>query len=116
MSVDIKNPYMGSQAYNKANSTYVLFPSQADAMVASLQLFHDVPCCIMDLIFSVITHPDIDIAQLTMRRSTDVIDAVEESRMMDRMSVVHNRSLGHDDRLEQAGFPQFVLDEVLDIV
>lgn len=88
MSVDIKNPHMGSQAYNKANSTYVLFPSQADAMVASLQLFHDVPCRIMDLIFSVITHPDIDIAQLTMRRSTDVIDAVEESRMKDRMSVV----------------------------
>lgn len=85
-------------------------------MLASLQLFHDIPCRIMDLIFSVITHPNFDLAQLTIRKSTDVIDIVEESRMKDRMSVVHNRSLGHNGRTEQAGFPQFVLDEVLDIV
>lgn len=107
---------MEFRAYNKANSTYLAFPSPADAMIASLQLFHDVPCRIMDLVFSVITHPNFDFAQLTMRKSTDVTDVVEETQMKDSMSVVHNRSLGHDGRTEQAGLPHFVLDEVLDIV
>lgn len=41
-----------------------------------------------NLIFSEVTHPDFDLAQLTVRRSTDVIDVVEESRMGDRMAVV----------------------------
>lgn len=41
-----------------------------------------------NLIFSEVTHPDFDRAQLTVRRSTDVIDVVEESRMGDRMAVV----------------------------
>lgn len=38
--------------------------------------------------------------------------------MRDRMAVVHNRSLGYDGRMAQArpGFPQFVLEEVLDII
>lgn len=85
-------------------------------MIASLQLFHDVPCRIMDLILSVITQPGFDAAQVTMLSSIDVIDIVEESRMKDRMAVVHNRSLGHDGAASQAGLSRFVLEEVLDII
>lgn len=85
-------------------------------MLASLQLFHDVPCRIMDLVFSVVTHPDFDSKQLTLRNSVDVIDVVEENRLKDRMAVVLARSASEDGRVEQAGFPQFILDEVLDII
>lgn len=50
----------------------------------------------MDLIFSVITRPDFDLTQMTIRESTDVIDVLEESWTKDRIAIVHNRSLGHD--------------------
>lgn len=85
-------------------------------MLASLQLFHDVPCRIMDLVFSVVTDPGFDSKQLTLRSSVDVVDVVEESRLKDRMAVVQERSVSGDGRMEQAGLPQFILDEVLDII
>lgn len=116
MSSSSQQPFIEFQAYNKANSNYVSFPSQADAMIASLQLSRDVPCHIMDLIYSVVTHPDFDARQVTLRNSTDVIDIVEENRMKDRMAVVHNRSLSRNGRMVQAGFSELVLDEVLDII
>lgn len=116
MSEGQQQPFIGSRAFNEANSAYVSFPSQADAMLASLQLFHDVPCRFMDLFFSVVTHPDFDSKQVTLRDSVDVINVVEESRLKDRMAVVHKRAHGADGHTKQAGFPQFVLDEVLDII
>lgn len=116
MSEDQQQPFIGSRAFNKANSAYVSFPSQADAMLASLQLFHDIPCRFMDLFFSVVTHPDFDAKQVTLRDSVDVINIVEESRLKDRMAVVHKRAHGADGHTKQAGFPQFVLYEVLDII
>lgn len=116
MSEDQQQPFIGSRAFNEANSAYVSFPSQADAMLASLQLFHDIPCRFMDLFFSVVTHPDFDAKQVTLRDSVDVINVVEESRLKDRMAVVHKRAHGADGHTKQAGFPQFVLYEVLDII
>lgn len=116
MTSDNRQPFIDSRAFDTANSTYVPFPSQADAMLASLQLFHDVPCRIMNLIYSVVTHPDFDSKQLTLRNSVDVIDVVEEHRLKDRMAVVQERSASRDGRVVQAGFPHFILDEVLDII
>lgn len=116
MSQGQRQPFIDARAYNKASSTYVTFSSQADAMLASLQLFHDLPCRTMDLFFSVITHPNFDARQLTLRNSVDVINVVEQSRLRDRAAVVRNRALNSDGYVEQAGFPQFVLDEVLDII
>lgn len=116
MSEGQQQPFIGSRAFNEANSAYVSFPSQADAMLASLQLFHDVPCRFMDLFFSVVTHPDFDSKQVTLRDSVDVINIVEESRLKDRMAVVHKRAHGADGHTKQAGFPQFVLYEVLDVI
>lgn len=37
MSLGDPQPFVGSQAYYKVNSAYVSFPSQVDAMLASLQ-------------------------------------------------------------------------------
>lgn len=85
MKSNNNQPFIDSRAYNKANSTYVSFPSQTDAMLASLQLFHDVPCRVMNLIFSVVTHPDFDSRQAALRNSMDVINVVGESRLKDRM-------------------------------
>lgn len=116
MSSDHQKPFIDSRAFVKEAKTYVDFSSQTNAMLASLQLFHDVPCHIMDLVLSVVTHPDFDTKQITLSNSVDVIDVVEERRLKDRMAVVHRRSLNSDGYLEQAGFSQFILDEVLDII
>lgn len=116
MSSGNQQPFIDSQAYNKASSTYVSFPSKADAMIASLQLSYDVPCRTMDLILSTISHPDFDPKQVKLRSSIDVIDVLEEIRMKDRVAIVHKRPLDRDGRIEQAGFPLFVLEEVLEII
>lgn len=116
MSLDTQQPLNDSQSFNEANSTYVTYPSQADAMIANLQLSHNVPCHIMDLVLSVITRPDFDAKQVKLRESINVVEIAEESRLKDRLAVVHQRSLGEDGRIEQVGFPEFVLHEVLDIL
>lgn len=121
ISYAVNQPYIDSRAYNEANSTYVGFPSQSDAMLASLLLFHNVPCRIMDLILSVVTDPDFDPKDVTLRKSVDIIDTVEESRLKDRMAAVHERTRDHhgdDGHIEQAGFnfPRLVLNNVLDII
>lgn len=118
MSVGETQPFIGSQAFNKATSAFVSFPSQSDAMLASLQLFHDVPCRIMNLVISMITHPDFDNRQVTLRDSVDVIRITEDDRLRERMVTVHERAviaegLGHT---EQRPFPQVILDEVLDTI
>lgn len=53
---------------------------------------------------------------MTLRNSTDMIKVVEESRLKDRMAVVHERSANRNDRVAHARFPHFVLYEVLDII
>lgn len=116
MSYAFDQPFIDSQAFVRKTKSYVTFPSQTDAMLASLQLFHNVPCRIMNLVFSVVTHPNFDSKQVTLLDSADVIDVVEKSRLEERMAVVHKRSLNSDGYAEQAGFPQFALDEVLDII
>lgn len=93
--------FVGSQAYNKVNSAYVSFPSQ-DAMLASLQLFHDVPCRFMDLFLSVISHPGFDPKQVSLCNSADIIGVVEESRLRDRMAVVYKRALDDDGHMAAA--------------
>lgn len=65
-------------------------------MIVSLQLFPDIPYYIMGLIFSMSTHPDFDLTQMPIRKPTVVIVALKETRMMDWMAILHNRSLGHD--------------------
>lgn len=113
-------------------------------MLASLQLFNHVPTRIMDLVIFMVTHPDFDPEQVTLRdakdiirvekesqrkgwmisegvsayrRSLDVIRTAEQCRMRERMAAVHARSQPRlQTRLNWAGFPFFVLDEVLDII
>lgn len=90
--------FVGSQAHNKVNSAHVSFPSQ-DAMLVSLQLFHDVPCRFMDLFLSVISHPGFDPKQVSLCNSADIIGVVEESRLRDRMAVVYKRALDDDGHM-----------------
>lgn len=116
MSLHDPQPFMDSLAFKKSTNVYVPFQTDSDAMLASLQLFHDVPCRFMDLFFAVVTHPDFDPRQVTLRNSTDMIKVVEESRLKDRMAVVHERSANRNDRVAHARFPHFVLYEVLDII
>lgn len=116
MSSENPQPFINNGAYYKATNSYVPFPSQSDAMLASLQLFHEVPCRIMNLIISTVTHPDFDTKQVTLNSSIDVIKVTEEARLQDRMAVVHRRSLNADGYMEQTKLPHFALYEVLDIV
>lgn len=116
MSLHDPQPFMDSLAFNKSTNVYVPFQADSDAMLASLQLFHDVPCRFMDLFFAVVTHPDFDPRQVTLRNSTDMIKVVEESRLKDRMAVVHERSANRDGHIAQTRFPPFVHYEVLDII
>lgn len=103
MSLGDLQPFVGSQAYNKANSAYVSFPSQADVMLASLQLFHDVPCRFMDLFLSVISHPGFDPEQVSLCNLADIIGVVEESRLRDRMAAVYERAQDDDGHMQQVG-------------
>lgn len=116
MTYALDEPFIDSQAFVKETESYVTFPSQSDAMLASLQLFHNVPCRIMNLVFNIVTHPDFDSKHVTMRSSLDVINLVEERRLANRMAVVHARSASRDGRVMRAGFPHFILYEVLDII
>lgn len=111
-----QQPFVECRALDQNTETYFTFPSRADAMLASLQLFHNVERYIIDTIFSVATHPDFDSKNVTLRSWGDVMDAVEERRLKDRTAVVHKRSLDSDGHMVQAGLPQFVLEEVLDII
>lgn len=72
MSSEGSRPFINTGALCKETSSYVQFPSQSDAMIASLQLFHEVPCCIMNLIISTvtITYPDFDAKQVTRKSFT----------------------------------------------
>lgn len=116
MSYGDEQPFIDSKAFVKDTKAYVTFYSQTEAMLASLQLYHGIPCHVMDLVFSMVTDPDFDTTQVTLHNSIDIIDIAEESRLKDRMDVVYKRSLGSDGHMEQRGFPQFVLDELLDII
>lgn len=112
-------PFDGSYAFNKESSTYVAFATQSDAMLASLQLFHDIPRSIIDLVLSLVTHPEFDSRKITLKSSVDVIRSVEEARLEKRMAVVHGRSMGRNGGgrgIDQAGIPLFVLEDILDIV
>lgn len=71
-------------------------------MLASLQLFHDVPCRFMDLFLSVISHPGYDPKQVSLRNSADIIGVVEESRGRDRMAAVYERALDDDGHMAAA--------------
>lgn len=115
-SEEPQQPFVECRALDQNTETYFTFPSQADAMLASLLLFHNVERYIIDTIFSVATHPDFDSKNVTLRSWGDVMDAVEERRLKDRMAVVHKRSLDSDGHMVQAGLPHFVLEEVLDII
>lgn len=81
------------RSFDKASLTYVPFQTHADAMLASLQLFHDVPCQTMNLIISMVTHPEFDLRCITLRSSRDVIQVVEEARLRERATVVQKISL-----------------------
>lgn len=70
----------------------------------------------MNLLVSIITHPDFDAKQVALKSSVDVIQITEEARFQDRMAVVHRRSLNVDGRMEQAVILQYVLYQVLDII
>lgn len=109
-------PTIDFQAFDKSTAAYVKFPTQSDALLASLQVFHEVPCRIMDLIFSVVTHPDFDAKQITLGSSVDIVRTVEENRLEKRQATTHERSLNSKGEMEQVGLPQFVLQEVLDVI
>lgn len=49
-------------------------------MLASLQLFNYVPTRIMDLVIFMVTHPDFDSEQVTLRDAKDIIRAEKESQ------------------------------------
>lgn len=109
-------PFINCGTFDKSSSAYVTFPTQSDAILASLQLFHDVPCHIMDLVFSVVTHPDFDAKKLVLKSSMDIITTAEDARVEKMTAVMHKRSVDSKGFAIQAGFPQFVLEEVLDIL
>lgn len=118
MSSGDAKPFDGLRAFDKASLSYVPFQTHADAMLASLQLFHDVPCQIMNLIIAMVAHPDFDSKCITLRSSRDVIQVVEEARLRERTSVVQKRSLNAEGHMEhfQTKFPQIILHEVLDVI
>lgn len=111
-------PFDELRAFDKASLTYIPFQTHADAMLASLQLFHNVPCQIMNLIIAMVAHPEFDSKCITLRSSRDVIQIVEEARLRERATVVRKRSLNAEGHMEhwQTKFPQVILHEVLDII
>lgn len=56
--------------------------------------------------------------RVTLRKLVVIIDVVEESRLKDRMAVVHERSHGGDEHVDHSeyNFPRLVLSNVLDII
>lgn len=111
-------PIIDNKAYNKDTSEYVSYASRSDAMLASLQTFHEVPYQILDLVMAMITHQDFDSKQVTLKNSADVIQHIEEARLEERMALVQRRSTveaSGDVIAEQPCFPEFILLEVLDI-
>lgn len=87
MSSEGSRPFINTGALCKETSSYVQFPSQSDVMIASLQLFHEVPCCIMNLIISTVTntYPDFDAKQVTCKSFT-----------VDNNDLTYNRYLVHE--------------------
>lgn len=113
MDIDISETFDGRCAFSKDESIRVEFKTQSDAMIASLQLFHDVPWSTIDLFITLVTHPEFNTNEITLRSSVDLIREIEKVRLRNRLKDMHERSIGSEGH---AGLPRFVLEEVLDIV
>lgn len=85
-------PVIDNKAYNKNTSEYVSYASRSDAMLASLQTFHEVPYEILDLVMTMINHQDFDSKQVTLKNSAGVIQHIEDARLEERMAMVQRRS------------------------
>ena len=106
----------GWNVFDKVAQTYVMFPTQSDAMLANLLLSHKVPYSSMNLILKIIKHPGFDSKEVTFDSAFEIFQFAEKSRVEDRRTVVRRRSVGGDKRIIQTKFPQVILLEVLNLL
>lgn len=116
MSAEYFTPFVGKSAFDKMAQENISFSTRSDAMIASLLLFHDIPFHAMNLFLDIIKHPDFDPSEVSFNNSADVIQAAEKTRIENRLVAVQKRSnFNEKGETTQTKFPQFILDEVIDI-
>lgn len=81
-------PFIDNLAFNSTTDRYCALGTQSEVMLASLQLFNHVPTRIMDLVIFMVTHPNFDPEQVTLRDAKDIIRDEKSSTLCRHLSGV----------------------------
>lgn len=118
MSTQLIDSVINDRTYDERAGCYIRFPSETDAIIASLALSQN---CLswqdLDRILRVVANPKFDPTKITLHSAAEILQHAERSRVDEYAKKAHtrNKSNARAAVSRRQPLPLVILDEVLEI-
>lgn len=118
MSTQLNESVINDLTYDERAGCYIRFPSETDAIIASLALSQN---CLswqdLDRILRVVTNPKFDPTKITLHSAAEILQHAERSRVDEYAKKAHTRTKSSTRAAvsRRQPLPLVILDEILEI-